>query len=52
MNIDATIVVFSYCLKGNVQVEIPQGRNTDAVFRGGLTRSSDEAPVMGVERRG
>lgn len=27
-------------------------RNTDASRRGGATRSSEEAPVMGVERRG
>jgi len=26
--------------------------STDAEHRGGVTRSSDEAPVMGVERRG
>ena len=25
--------------------------NTDALFSGGLSRSSDEASVMGVERR-
>jgi len=27
-------------------------KNTDAGTRGGAVRSSDEAPVMGVERRG
>ena len=27
-------------------------RSTDAVFRGGLTRSSDEVSVMETERRG
>jgi hypothetical protein len=27
-------------------------RNTDAGTRGGAARSSEEAPVMGVERRG
>jgi hypothetical protein len=27
-------------------------KNTDAGPRGGVTRSSVEAPVMGVERRG
>ena len=27
-------------------------KNTDARARGGAARSSDEAPVMGVERRG
>ena len=27
-------------------------KNTDARTRGGAARSSDEAPVMGVERRG
>ena len=26
--------------------------NTDVLQDGGLSRSSDEAPVMGVERRG
>jgi len=26
--------------------------STDAKYRGGMTRSSDEAPVIGVERRG
>ena len=32
-------------IKGN-------GRSTDAMFRGGLTRSSEEVSVMGMERRG
>ena len=27
-------------------------KNTDARMRGGAARSSDEAPVMGVEQRG
>ncbi len=27
-------------------------KNTDAVDRGGAARSSDEVPVMGMERRG
>ena len=27
-------------------------KNTDTGTRGGVARSSDEAPVMGVERRG
>ena len=26
--------------------------STDAKYRGGITRSSDETPVMGVEQRG
>ena len=30
----------------------PVRANTDAVRRGGVIRSSDEAAVMGVERRG
>ncbi len=30
----------------------PTRKNTDASSRGGATRSSDEASVMGVERRG
>ncbi len=34
------------------QVANPRGRNTDAPARGGLLRSSDEGPVMGLERRG
>jgi hypothetical protein len=29
-----------------------ESESTDAEHRGGLTRSSDEAAVMGVERRG
>jgi len=29
-----------------------QRQNSEVPFRGGLTRSSDEIPVMGVERRG
>jgi len=27
-------------------------KNTDAMLRGGTTRSSDESSVMGLERRG
>jgi len=38
--------------KGNVQREQPGGRIPMSRIRGGLTRSSDEIPVMGVERRG
>jgi hypothetical protein len=30
----------------------PVRANTDAPGRGGAARSSEEAPVMGVERRG
>ncbi len=30
----------------------PTRANTDAPDRGGAARSSEEAPVMGVERRG
>jgi RNA-directed DNA polymerase len=30
----------------------PEGESTDAGHRGGTARSSDETPVMGVERRG
>ena len=30
----------------------PEDESTDAGHRGGTARSSDEAPVMGVERRG
>jgi len=29
-----------------------QRQNSEVPFRGGLTRSSDEIPVMGMERRG
>jgi len=38
--------------KGEIQVETPQDESTDAEHRGGLPRSSDEASVMEVERRG
>jgi hypothetical protein len=38
--------------KGNPQVEQTTRENTDARDRGGVTRSSDEAAVMAVERRG
>jgi len=39
--------------KGKVQAgETPVRPNTDGLQDGGLLRSSDEAPVMGVERRG
>lgn len=37
--------------KENTQVKETQGRNTEDQSRGGLLRSSDETPVMGVERR-
>jgi hypothetical protein len=39
--------------KGAFQVGGPYKKlSTDAGHRGGLARSSDEGPVMGVERRG
>ena len=39
--------------KGKVQAgETPVRPNTDVLQDGRLLRSSDEAPVMGVERRG
>jgi hypothetical protein len=39
-------------VKGDAQVEIPQGKSTKAKHRDGSARSSDEVPVMGVEQRG
>ena len=36
--------------KGEIQAENLQELNTDAEHRGGLIGSSEEAPVMGVER--
>jgi len=36
--------------KGGIQAENLQELNTDAKHRGGLIGSSEEAPVMGVER--
>lgn len=39
-------------VKGEAQVATPRGESTDAGHRDGLSRSSVEAPVMGVERRG
>ena len=38
--------------KGKIQAENLQELNTDAKHRDGLIGSSEEAPVMGVERRG
>ena len=38
--------------KGKPQAANTARANTDARRRGGVARSSDEAPVMGVERRG
>jgi hypothetical protein len=32
--------------------QIPEGESTDVENRGGATCSSDEVPVMGMERRG
>lgn len=45
------------CLRGGGERESPSGRNrevvsTVAALAGGPARSSGEAPVMGVERRG
>ena len=34
------------------QVKERRGRNSDAPYRGGTTRSSDEIAVMAMERRG
>lgn len=39
-------------VKGEAEVEKPHSESTDAVHRGGLSRSSDEASVMDVEQRG
>ena len=39
-------------VKGEAQVETPQGESTDAEHRDGLARSSDEVSVMEMERRG
>ena len=39
-------------VKGEADVENPQSKSTDAGHRGGLSRSSVEASVMEVERRG
>ena len=40
-------------VKGNLQAaQYRKGDSTDAPGRGGTACSSDEAPVMGVERRG
>src|SRR6202012_2813886 len=39
--------------KGEIQMGRPyEDERTDAGHRGGATRSSDEGPVMGLERRG
>ena len=39
--------------KGEIQGgSPPEDESTDASHRGGTARSSEEAPVMGVERRG
>ncbi len=39
--------------KGNAQAgQTLVRQNTNTMYDGGLLRSSDEAPVMGVERRG
>lgn len=39
-------------VKGEAVVDITRGESTDAEHRDGSVRSSDEGPVMGVERRG
>ena len=39
-------------IRENSQVEDPLGGKYRCGDRGGMTRSSDEAPVTGVERRG
>ena len=39
-------------VKGEAQVEFPQGESTDAEHRDGLARSSDEVSVKEMERRG
>jgi len=36
----------------NAQVEETRGGNTEAVVWGGSSRSSEEVPAMGMERRG
>ena len=37
--------------KGEVQVEAPRDERTDAGHRDGVARSSEEGPVMELERR-
>lgn len=39
-------------VKGESDVVNPHAKSTDTGHRGGLSRSSDEAPVMGAEQRG
>ena len=39
-------------VKGEAQVENPQGESTNAEHRCGSARSSDEVSVMEMERRG
>ena len=39
--------------KGDTQADGPcEGESTDAGHRGGVARSRDEGPVMGLDRRG
>jgi hypothetical protein len=38
--------------KGEIQMMNHKDESTEAKSRDGMTRSSEEAPVMGVERRG
>jgi len=39
-------------LRENTKGKPPEVESTDAGYRGGATRSSDEDSVMGLERRG
>ncbi|KAF0194136.1 MAG: hypothetical protein FD169_1993 [Bacillota bacterium] len=43
---------YDFDVKGEIQAATTARMRTDAKYRGRVTRSSDEAPVMGVERRG
>ena len=55
-NLDSVLLHRGYLLladvKGEAQVENPQGESTNAEHRGGSARSSDEVSVMEMERRG
>ena len=39
-------------LRENTKGKPPEVESTDAGYRGGATRSSDEGTVMGLEQRG
>ena len=39
-------------VKGEIQVKNHKDESTEAKSRDGMTHSSEEAPVMGVEQRG